>query len=219
MVNREKYIASITKKLNCKKKQKKQIKHELESDILSAEESGESWEEIIARMGTADEVAAEFNANITDSHMSFRKKIIYTALITATSIIVLIIAGRLILNYKYGVQEIDNVEMKATYETAEKVISLVSNDEIDTLYDEYAAESFKGALDKEELIEKVVAAKDSLNKDWGDFQKITSHYERTVKQNGKYYSNYEIVALYENLSVTYTLAFEQEGKMTALYMK
>ena len=218
-MNREKYIASIIKKLNCKKKQKKQIKHELESDILSAEESGESWEEIIARMGTPDEVASEFNANITDSHMSFRKKIIYTALITATSIIVLIIAGRLILNYKYGVQEIDNVEMKATYETAEKVISLVSNDEIDTLYDEYAAESFKGALDKEELIEKVVAAKDSLNKDWGDFQKITSHYERTVKQNGKYYSNYEIVALYENLSVTYTLAFEQEGKMTALYMK
>ena len=64
-MNKEKYIRLVLKNLKCSTAKKNEIKKELESDIVSAEESGEALDEIMARMGTPNSLAAEFNDNFS----------------------------------------------------------------------------------------------------------------------------------------------------------
>ena len=68
-MNKKKYIRLVLKKLKCSGQKKNEIKKELESDIVSAEESGEALDEIMARMGTPNSLAAEFNDNFSPEEL------------------------------------------------------------------------------------------------------------------------------------------------------
>ena len=60
-MNREKYIKKVIRLLNSSQQQKKKIKMDLENDIEMALNNGESFEEIIQRMGTPKELEHEYN--------------------------------------------------------------------------------------------------------------------------------------------------------------
>ena len=63
---REKYVKQIVKALRCSKAKREDIKKQLTADIVTAQEQGESEEEIMARMGTAKEIASELNASFPE---------------------------------------------------------------------------------------------------------------------------------------------------------
>ena len=75
-MNKEKYIKKVIRLLNCSQQQKKKIKLDLENDIEMALKNGESFEEIIQRMGTPKELAHEFNENMGVKTRRSYKKII-----------------------------------------------------------------------------------------------------------------------------------------------
>lgn len=73
-MNKEKYIKKVIRLLNCSQQQKKKIKLDLENDIEMALKNGESFEEIIQRMGTPKELAHEFNENMgVKTRRSYKK--------------------------------------------------------------------------------------------------------------------------------------------------
>ena len=72
---KEKYIKTIIKNLTCSKKKKEEIKRQLESDIGEALNTGEKVEDVISRMGEADEITKAFNQSFSEEEKKqFRKE-------------------------------------------------------------------------------------------------------------------------------------------------
>ena len=63
-MNAEQYVNAVAKKVKCGKDRKREIKKQLMADIETRMEQGERPEEIISRMGTAEEMADGFNETI-----------------------------------------------------------------------------------------------------------------------------------------------------------
>ncbi len=63
-MNREEYVNQTLKLIHCEEEKKKEIAAQLSSDIESALEQGETWEQIQNRQGTPEELAREFNENL-----------------------------------------------------------------------------------------------------------------------------------------------------------
>ena len=66
-MSKEEYIKSIIKLLDCDKKEKRRIASDLENDISSALQHGESMSEIMDRMGSPEEIAEDFMYNIHEN--------------------------------------------------------------------------------------------------------------------------------------------------------
>lgn len=76
--------------------------------------------------------------------------------------------------------------------------------------DEKMKESMSESLLKEAIL--------SLG-DLGDYQRITSQRYTEIKQNNDICVVGEVVALYEQRSVTYTITFNENYELMGLYMK
>lgn len=63
-MDEQKYVKEVGKHLQCSKEKRMEIEQQLAGDIQAAMDHGESFEEILNRMGTAKSVAEEFNANL-----------------------------------------------------------------------------------------------------------------------------------------------------------
>ena len=71
----EKYVNAIIKKVKCGKEKRQEIKEQLLSDISIALEQGETLEEIINHMGSVQEMAAEFNENLSgEEHRKYSQQ-------------------------------------------------------------------------------------------------------------------------------------------------
>ena len=55
--------------------------------------------------------------------------------------------------------------------------------------------------------------------DWGAFKNLGNPYIMQIKQMNVTNAVVQVNASYENISVTYTLLFDEEGKLTGMYMK
>ena len=70
----KKYVNSIVKRVKCSKAKREEIRQQLFSDISAAVENGESEHRVIARMGSAKEIAEEFNQNLPECEQKIYKK-------------------------------------------------------------------------------------------------------------------------------------------------
>ena len=75
-------------------------------------------------------------------------------------------------------------------------------------------EEMKNSLDKNSL----KSAIEQLG-ELGEYQKITSQHYYEMTSKGEKMAVCEVVALYQNRSVTYTISFDQDMKLAGLYMK
>ena len=75
-------------------------------------------------------------------------------------------------------------------------------------------QELQGALSQERL----ETAVNGLG-DIGEFEKITSQNYAEVTQKGEVNVVGELVALYDQRSVTYTISFDKDMKLSGLYMK
>ena len=63
-MNAEQYVNAVARKVKCGKDRKNEIKKQLMADIETRMDQGEQPEEIISRLGTAQEMADGFNETI-----------------------------------------------------------------------------------------------------------------------------------------------------------
>lgn len=67
--------------------------------------------------------------------------------------------------------------------------------------------------------ETIENARNGISDDWGDFRSFGIVYMSELKQRGHYYAVTQVTASYENVSVTYTITFDENMKLSGLYMK
>lgn len=93
-MDKDKYIKETVKRIKCSSSRKKEIKKQLETDIDMRLEQGEAFEQIIAEMGSAKEIADGFNENLSDTEKRrYRGGKTFKIVLSLAIIFALIIAG------------------------------------------------------------------------------------------------------------------------------
>lgn len=216
-MNKEKYIKSVIQKLKCSGKKKKEIKRELESNLQTALENGEVWQEIKDRMGDPSSIAMEFNQNFTGAELkSYKRTKRLQIIVIIVVILSLIIAGiYTIIPKTYNIDKSSVFNKDKVITQAESIIELLNKDDYDTIKNQYADTKMAKVLEGTVLAD----AKKQIGSDWGEFKSFTSVYTAEIKQMGKHYAVAQITALYDNRSVTYTISFDEGMKLAGLFMK
>lgn len=215
-MEQKKYLNAISRKLRCSAAKKKEIVKQLRADIDAALEKGETLEHILDEIGMPDAVAAEFNADITEKDKKRGKYEAYAKCI-AVIIIILALAAAVLWWFlpKSGrVGDSSRFSEQAVIEQAKQVIGCMDADDYDALYALMQKEA-ANVLTREVLTE----ARQYLAEDFGDFLAWGNAYVAEVTQQGQHAAVIEISASYEKISVTYTLIFDEELRLTGLYMK
>lgn len=216
-MNTNKYVKSVIRKLKCSRQKKKDIAKELEVNIQIALENGEPWEEIKERMGVPLDVAAEFNENFSKTELKAAKN---TKRIEI-AIIVFVLMGSIVFGAYWMLPKtavIDNNSIfneKAVISQAELIINLLNKNDYSTISQQCANDKMKDAITESKISE----AKKQIGPDWGTFKSYTSENTAEINQMGKKFAVVEVVALYENRSVTYTISLDEKLLLAGLYMK
>ena len=212
----EQYVNRIGKKIKCSGKRKKEIKRQILSDVLVAMENGETLDSIMEHMGSIDEVAFEFNQNLSKEEQKNYVRVRKRNRILFILGIVIVLFGLIYwMSPKTteigssGVFEKDAVESRTKW-----VIEKLDNNDFETLEAESIGE-MKKALNPE-VIED---ARGQVGSDWGEVQSFGNFYMSEIRQNGQRYAAVQVAVTYENVNVIYTITFDENMKLAGLYMK
>lgn len=104
---------------------------------------------------------------------------------------------------------------KVAISQAEMIIDLLNENDYTTIKKQYANVQMKKVINES----KISDAKQQVGTDWGAFRSYTSENTVEIDQMSKKFAVVEVVALYENRSVTYTISFDEDMLVAGLYMK
>lgn len=215
-MNAEKYVNDIVGKIKCTEVKKKEIKTQLLSDISARMEQGESLEQIMESMGTVQEIADAFRQDMPEAERKmYRKK-------RVGIIIAAIIAGVVLLGScvwwifpkPYDIEGNELLSEEAVDAQVEIVITLLDENDFETLR-AMSVDKLQNTL-TQEIVDK---ARNLISDDWGEREKIGSTYTQGIKQMGKIFVVTQTDVMYENVGAVYTITFDENLRLSGLYMR
>ena len=96
----------------------------------------------------------------------------------------------------------------------EKVIELLDKNDYESLQG-MAINEIRTMMNQE----TVGGVKDGISADWGERQSIGNVYMGGAKQKGKLIVVTQVDVIYENVSVVYTISFDENMRLAGLYMR
>ena len=216
-MNQKTYIQKVYRQLRCTKAKKREIAKQLESDISSAIENGENMEQICERMGSPQEVAADFNENLSEEE---KKKAKRNKRITIAGIIIVVVLflgllGYLALPKSKPIAESTIFDAEQVEVQSVAVILAFNMEDYDTLQKDYADEAMQSVLTKE----KMDSVRADFDVDWNSDVSFGNIYAVEYSQMGKIYATVQMTVTYGEKNVTYTLSFDPDYKLAGFYMK
>ena len=142
-----------------------------------------------------------------------------TAIVALVVCVVTFVVVR-IGDYK-EVEEQVTTEAVSVYSTPEVdaqtkiIIQLISDNDFATIREKYAIPDLIEVLKDEYMLE----AKSMVCKDWGKLKSIGTVYSAEVVQNDVTYTVVQVNTTYENVSVAYTITFDDELMLAGIYMR
>lgn len=210
----EKYVKKIVRNLKCTGAKKKEIGDSLLSDIAARREQGEAMEQIMESMGSPEEIAETFSQNLSDAdRKAYKRRRIGMTIgqIVAALVFLSVLAWWMIPKpAALG----DDLSQEAVTASVENVIVMLNQNDFDGLQ-ELAVDELKSKLTQETLDE----VRKGISEDWGEMQSIGKVYMQGVKQKGKVIVVTQVDAVYENISVVYTISFDEDLRLGGLYMR
>lgn len=221
-MKREAYVKAVLQKLNCSKTKKKSIQRDLEADIAIAMESGETWEQIRERLGSPKALAEEMNDNMGVS--TPRRSGLKTAGIVIGVVLLILAIGigyvywLLPKNYPMGTLGVFSQE--EIQDKCIQVIQILNAEDYDLFTQEYCSQPLRDVMGGSEGVAGTLQeVKDLLGGEFGEYMGIGSEYYVETKSSGNVRAGAEIVAIYQNKTVTYTLIFDSDRKLIGIHMK
>lgn len=210
----EKYVKKIVRNLKCTGAKKKEIGDSLLSDIAARREQGEAMEQIMESMGSPEEIAEAFSQNLSDAdRKAYKRRRIGMTIgqIVAALVFLSVLAWWMIPKpAALG----DDLSQEAVTASVENVVVMLNQNDFDGLQ-ELAVDELKSKLTQETLDE----VRKGISEDWGEMQSIGKVYMQGVKQKGKVIVVTQVDAVYENISVVYTISFDEDLRLGGLYMR
>lgn len=215
-MNQNKYLKSIGKRLMCGHVKKKEILKQIASDLSIAMESGKTFEEAMAEMGSPKEAAAEFNENFDEAERKLGKRQKYFRIAGAVVCVLIVLAAAVFwfLPKAALISENSVFSEEEVIAKAKEVIAVLDENDMETLQP-LMTEVMQKFLTEKVLLE----TKAMLSEEFGAFQSWGSAYVVEVEQAGQKMAVIEIVANYENVTVIYQLSFDTNMKLSGLYLR
>lgn len=215
-MNAEQYVNAVVKKVRCGRERKKELKKQLTADIETRVEQGEKPEEIIARMGTAQEIADSFNETVPvkEQKQYVRNRVLKLLFPIVVLLALLAVVAYWMLPKGHEIEKSDYFD-KAQVEAAMKeTVELFDAEEYDTMR-ENAIPEMESVLEPEMMAE----IKKQISEDWGERQQFGTVYIAEVEQKNQHFAVGEIMVTYENVSVVYRLTYDTDMRLAGLYIR
>ena len=210
----EKYVKKIVRNLKCTGAKKKEIGDSLLSDIAARREQGEPMEQIMESMGSPEEIAEAFSQNLSDAdRKAYKRRRIGMTIgqIVAVLVFLSVLAWWMIPKpAALG----DGFSQEAVTASVENVVVMLNQNDFDGLQ-ELAVDELKSKLTQETMDE----VRKGISEDWGEMQSMGKVYMQGLKQKGKVMVVTQVDAVYENVSVVYTISFDEDLRLGGLYMR
>ncbi len=215
-MNADQYVNAVAKKIRCNGKRKKEIKRQLLTDIHMRLEQGEGLEKIISQMGTAQEMADGFNESISQNEQKkYRRNKVLKIVIPIVAVLVLLAAFACwMLPRGYAIEESKYFDQTQVEMAMKETVELLDAEAYEALQ-ENAIPQMEPYLKKQEM-DKV---KGRLSGDWGERQQFGTVYMTEIVQGNTHMAVGEITVVYENVTVTYRLSYDEEMRLAGLYVR
>lgn len=210
------YIRAVMRALKCSGTKKKEIRKQLESDIGIALEEGRPVAEVLEEMGSASELAAEFNENMSPEELKKAKQARIAKVIALVAVLLLAVGIFLywwLPKAKWVGPDGGDKETRAK-ERAQEVVELLDAGDYEALkedaivlMEDYLTPEYMGGV------------KAQLSSDWGERVSVGTGYVVEVTQQGQTYQIVELQVVYENVSVIYSITLDEELRLAGLYMR
>lgn len=219
-MNEKAYAKAVARRLACSKARRDEFVRDLESDIASSLADGETWEQVERRLGDPRDVAREFNEALSERELAAgrkRRRLRAAGIAAAAAVVVVAVlaAGSWWALPKTAPagQGIGLTEQEILGR-AQEVVALVDAEDFDALRS-MSTEPMQNALDATSL----EAARASFSDDWGAFEAFGNAYAFEARQLWVTQEVVEMVAIYENITVTYDIVFESDIRLSSFYIK
>ena len=212
----KKYVNAIARKIRCNGKKKKEIKKQLLLDIDMRMKQGEQLEEIISQMGTVKEIADSFNENISlkEQKRYVRNKVMKIVIPIIVMLVFLILFVYWIFPKSYDIEQ-SKYFTKEQVETAMKeTIELLDAGDYIALR-EKAVPQMQTLLNAETMDD----VKGMLSDDWGERKLFGTVYMVELVQGNRHFAIGEITVTYENVSATYRLTYDEDMRLSGIYVR
>lgn len=212
----EKYVNEITKKIKCAKKKKQEIQKQLLSDIAMRRAAGESLEQIMESMGTAAEIAEAFGQNLAeaDSKAYKKRKMIIIVIAVILVLFLLGISGWWLMPKQVDLSGNEKYSQEKVGAEVENIVELLDQGDY-TAIQMVSIDKLRNMMNEQ----TIGAVRDKICEDWGERQSIGKVYMAGVIQKGKLLIVTQVDVIYENISVVYTISFDEDMKLAGLYMR
>ena len=212
----EAYVKQIVKKVKCDNKRKLDIEKQLLYEIEERTESGEELQDILSGMGTVEEIAAGFNESMSEADQRrYRRNALVKILVPIMVILLALIA--VVVWYLPKVNDIESSDIFIKADVEQKLVEVI------TLLDEDDYESLQavstGRMANVLTEDYMPSAKQQLSEEFGERISVGTIYMQEVRQLGLYLAVCQATVTYENVSIVYTITFDEDMRLAGLYMK
>lgn len=215
-MDEKRYVNAVARKLKCGGKRKREIERQLLADIQARENQGERLEEIISRMGKAEEIADGFNENISagEQRRYAKNKVLKIVIPIVLAVIFIGMAGFFMVPKTVDIEK-STVFHKEKVEAAMKqTVELMDAEEYAALQ-ENAISKMQPLLNAE-MRENM---RRTLSDDWGERRQFGAVYLVELIQGNSHFAVGEMTVTYENVSVTYRLTYDEDMRLAGIYVR
>ncbi len=212
----ENYVNDIVRKIQCGGKRKREIRRQLLAEIQIQVEQGNSLEDVIGQMGAVKEIAEGFNENLSEGE---RKRYARTRLLKflvpiALAVLALVGAGYWFMPKAVDLSQSQYFDREALERKMQETVTLFNAGDYEALRAEAAPE-----LQPYLTAEAMEDARKKTAADWGGFQQFGASDLLEVTQGNQHFAVGEIAVTYENVKVIFRLTYDEEMKLSGIYMR
>lgn len=212
----QKYVNAIARKIKCSGKKKKEIEKQLMTDIQMRIKQGEQLEEIISQMGTVKEISDSFNENISGEEQKryVRNKVLKIAVLITTVLTLLVLLVYWMLPKSFDIKQSKYFNEEKVEAAMKETIELLDEGDY-ALLKERSSSQMQPLLNEETMNQ----AKGLLSDDWGERQRFGAVYMVELTQGNQHLAVGEITVVYENVSATYRLTYDEDMRLSGIYVR
>ncbi len=215
-MDEKRYVNAVARKLKCGGKRKKEIKRQLLSDIQMRENQGERLEEIISRMGKAEEIAESFNESISakEQRRYARNRVLKIVIPIVLALTFIAVSVYWIFPKTVDIEKSRVFDKEEVEAAMKETVELLDAEEYAVLQENAIPQmqSFLNAETRESI-------RETLSDDWGERKQFGAVYMAEVIQGNTHLAVGEMTVTYENVSVTYRLTYDEDMRFAGIYVR
>lgn len=194
----------------------KEVKRQLLAEINRAAANGEPLEDVLGRMGIPWDYANRYNDNFDKAERKAAKR---ERALKIWGIVLLVLAVLTAVVY-WNLPKWSDISESSVFSEervkaqAEEIIRLYSDNEFEAVTG-YMNEEMKQVLNAATL----QYTKSQMKEDFGELLAFGNMYASEAKQSGARYAMVQVSVSYSEMSVTYTITFDEEMKLAGFFVK